>query len=213
MVTPILIDFAGKIVIICFAALVGVEVGKRVEKRFTPWSESLRIKLGGKPRPDSGAVAAVAPKSVLSIVLILIVFSMGFSAVAYRVAAPSGGYFSENLVGFADDRGRGYVAALFLDSGMSVGGVDMEGPEVEGLLATVLVSQDSILDAIPEMDDMPEGFDMGSISSLMPPTALIMVYVDIPSEVAAERAGLISSAFSDAFGTRFSQLIASGPPL
>ena len=212
VVTPLLIDFAEKIVIICLAALVGAEVGRRVEDRFTPWSESLRIKLGGKPRPGLSSGVSAARRVVPLTILILILLSVGVSAVPPR-AASRGGYFSENLIGFVDDDGGGYVAALFLDSDMSVGGFDMGSPEVEGLLATALVSQDSILDAIPDIEYMPKGFDIGSIQSLMPPTALVMVYVDVPPEVAEERAGVISSAFSDAFGIGLRQLIAFSPPL
>jgi len=211
LLTPILIDFAEKFVIVCFAALVGVEVGKRVEKRFAPWSEALRIKLGGKAKPDSAAVAAFTPKAVLPVILLVIL--MGVSVVPLRANASGGGYFSENLIGFADGRGRGYIASIFLDSEMPVSGVDVTGTEFEGLLAAVLVSQDSILNAVPEMDGMPEGFDVSSLSTLVPPTALIAVYVDTPPEAAAERAEAISSSFSDAFGVGLSQLIAFSPPL
>ncbi len=211
VITPLLIDFAEKIVIVCLAALVGAEVGKRVERRFTPWSESLRIKLGGKSKPSSNTLTTVAPTRVLPIILVLL--SVCVFTVPLGIGASDGGYFSENLLGFVDDRGSAYVAALFLDSEMSVGGFNMESTGVEGLLATVILTQDSILDAIPDIYNMTEGFDVSSLFNLVPPTALIMVYVDVPSEVAAERAGCISPAFSDAFGIRLSQLIALSPPL
>jgi len=209
LVTPLMIDFAEKIVIICFAALVGAEVGKRIEGRFAPWSEALRIKLGGKPRPGSATVTAVSTMLTIFLLLVAAPASVSFTPGA---AASDDGFFSENLLGFVDEDGGAYVVDLFLDSEMSVGGVDMGSLAGEGLLAAVFVSHDSLLDNLPETG-MPEGFDIGSITSLMPPTALIVIYVDVPPEAAGERAEVISSAFSDAFDTSLSQLMAFSPPI
>ncbi|KON30307.1 hypothetical protein AC482_04245 [miscellaneous Crenarchaeota group-15 archaeon DG-45] len=81
----------------------------------------------------------------------------------------------------------------------------------------MMVSQDSILDAVidalPEGADIPEGLDVDSIRNLLPPTALVVVYLDVPSELAEEKAEAISSAFSDAFGIGLRRMIALSPPL
>ncbi|MFQ6053906.1 MAG: hypothetical protein ACE5OO_06755, partial [Candidatus Bathyarchaeia archaeon] len=212
VVTPLIVDLGEKLVVVCVSALVGVEVGKRVERRFTPWSEAMRVRLGGASKPGLTMVAGDVRGKALPIILIIVLPSVAVAVLPPR-AASTDDYFSENLLGVVDDHGGTYVPAVFLDSGMAVEGVDVESPEVEGLLAAVLLSQESILDALPEMGEMTGGFDVGSLKNLMPPTALAMVYVDIPPEVAEERADVVSSAFSAAFGVGLRRLIAFTPPM
>jgi len=207
LVTPILTDFAEKMVLVCFAALVGAEVGRRLEGRFRPWSEALRLRLGGRPVP--GLTAPETPAKALTL-LILLVLSAGF-LVPLGSGAPEDGYY-ENLVGLVDDRGRAYVGAVFLDSSTPFGGLGGDIPE-EGLLAAAMVSQDSILDALPEIDEIPSEVDISSYLSLVPSTTLVIVYVDIPPDAASERAEAVSRMFEDAFGVRFKLLLAVSPPV
>ena len=210
MITPLLLGVALKFVIIVIAALVGVEVGKRLEPAFAPHTEALRARLGGKPRLDTGGTQKVE-KRLRPFTVLLLIVSTAFFALPGGVGGAEEEYYSENLVGYTDETGKAYVVDLFVDSEASVGGVDWGGSGAEGLLGTVLISQEGIRGALPDIEGMGES--LGSTLNLIPPTLMVVAYGEVPSEVALKRSGSISSAFSDAFGMDLYQMMAFNPPV
>ena len=187
ILSPILIASAKNTVIVAVSALIGVEVGKLLEKALKPASEALRNRLRGE-------AAAV---------LLLMLFLLPSTSIQGE------GVYVENLIGVADDHGRGYVAALFLDSTLSIGGVNIQSPEAEGLLASVVVTHEGLIDLLREAmrGGGMGGLDLSSLMELAPPTLLLTIYLDTPLEVAGERSSSIASAFSRQLDIDFHRLL------
>ena len=182
ILSPILIASAENTVIVVVSTLIGVEVGRLLEKSLTPLSESLRDRLGG------GAVAAA----------LILLLTAAFPSP--MIQAQGEEVYVENLIALADDVGRGYIAALFPDSELSIGGINLKGPEAEGLLASVVITHEGLIDLLREMM-RGGGMELGgfapfSLMELAPPTLLLNIYLDTPLEVAEERSSSIASAFS-----------------
>jgi hypothetical protein len=206
MLTPILISVAAKLVIIVFASLIGVEIGKLIEPSLRPTSESIRVSLGGKPRASTEEITTLKENmGTLGIVLILITSSL--MAAPYALAEGDEDFYSENIMGYADLRGRGYVGDLFIESGSQ-----LEGVATEGLLAGVILSQEGVREVLPELMGMDmEGLE--SLANMIPPTVMVAVYVDVPPEIAGQRSEDVSQAFSTAYGVDLHQLMAMEPPI
>ena len=206
MLTPILTGVAEKIVIIIVASLIGVEVGKLMEPSLRPVSESVRVSLGGKPRTSSEGITTLkGSMGTLGVVLVLITSSL--IAIPYALTEGGEGFYSENIMGYADSKGRGYVGDLFIKSG-----TQLEGVSTEGLLAGVILSQEGVREILPELMGMDmEGFE--SFVNMIPPTVMVTVYVDIPPEIASQRSEDVSQAFSNAYGVGLHQLMAMEPPI
>ncbi|MFB0557731.1 MAG: hypothetical protein ACETVY_01315, partial [Candidatus Bathyarchaeia archaeon] len=139
ILTPLIIDFVMKPVIITVAALVGAEVGRRLEPSFRPYSESLRVRLGGVPKFEPIDLAMMQGRIVLPMIMCIMLVT-ALATVPPRAGSSKGGFYSENLLGVVDTEGRGVVAYLFVDSGISIGGVDADDPAAEGLVASLIVS-------------------------------------------------------------------------
>ncbi|HDI52865.1 MAG TPA: DUF11 domain-containing protein [Candidatus Bathyarchaeota archaeon] len=189
ILSPIIIGSAKNIVIVAVSALIGVEVGRLLEKALKPTSESLRNRLRGE--------AAAA--------LILMLFLLPSAS----IQGLGEGVYVENLIGVADDFGRSYVAALFLDSTLSIGGINIQSPEAEGLLASVVVTHEGLIDLLREAmrGGGMGGLDLSSLMELAPPTLLLTIYLDTPLEVAEERSSSIASAFSKQLDIDFHRLL------
>ncbi len=190
VLSPILIASAENTVILAVSTLIGVEVGRLLEKPLKPVSETLRNSLRGE--------AAAA--------LILMLFLPSAS-----IQGQGEGIYVENLIGIADDFGRGYIVALFLDSDLSIGDISLQSPEAEGLLASVVITHEGLIDLLGEMMKGGEmelgGFTPSSLMELAPPTLLLNIYLDTPLEVAEERSSSIASAFSKQLDIDFHQLL------
>jgi hypothetical protein len=206
MLTPILIGVAEKLVIIVFASLIGVEIGKLIEPSLRPTSESIRVSLGGKPCASREEVTTLKENmGTLGIVLMIITSSL--LVAPYALAEGDEDFYSENIMGYADSRGRGYVGDLFIESG-----TQLEGVATEGLLAGVILSQEGVREILPELIGMDmEGFE--SFANMIPPTVMVTVYVDVPPEIAGQRSEEVSQAFSSAYGVDLHQLMALEPPI
>jgi len=205
MLTPILIGVAAKLVIIVFASLIGVEIGKLIEPSLRPTSESIRVSLGGKPRASTEEITTLKENmGTLGIVLIIITSSL--MAVPYALAEGDEDFYSENIMGYADSKGRGYVGDLFIESG-----TQLEGVATEGLLAGVILSQEGVMEVLPGLMGMDmEGFE--SFANMIPPTVMVTVYIDVPPEIAGQRSEAVSQAFSSAYGVDLHQIMALEPP-
>ncbi|GEM_PF-5589019 len=192
ILSPILIASAENMVIVAVSALIGVEVGRLLEKALKPASETLRNRLRGE--------AAAA-----ALILMLILFPSA------SIQGRGEGVYVENLIGVADDYGRGYIAALFLDSDLSIGGISLQSPEAEGLLASVAFTHEGLIDLVGEML-RGGGVELGgeapsSLMELAPPTLLLNIYLDTPQEVAEECSSSIASAFSKQLDIDFHRLL------
>ena len=206
MVSSLMIGVAAKLVIIIFASLIGVEAGKLMEPTFKPFSESMRESLGGKPRTGPEDIPTL--KEQLKILgMVIVILSGTLLALPHAIAEGDEDFYSENILGYADSSGRGYVGVLFIDSETS-----MEGLETDGLLAGVILSHEGIREALPYLIGMDmEGLE--SFANMIPPTIMVTVYVDVSPEDAGPRSEAVSSAFSDAYGVDLHQLMAFEPPM
>lgn len=206
MVSSLMIGVAAKLVIIIIASLIGVEAGKLMEPTFKPFSESIRVSLGGKPRTGPEDIPTL--KEQLRILgMVIVILSGTLLALPHAIAEGDEDFYSENILGYADSSGRGYVGVLFIDSETS-----MEGLETDGLLAGVILSHEGIREALPYLIGMDmEGLE--SFANMIPPTIMVTVYVDVSPEDAGPRSEAVSSAFSDAYGVDLHQLMAFEPPM
>ena len=206
MVSSLLIGVAAKLVIIIFASLIGVEAGKLMEPTFKPFSESMRESLGGKPRTGPEDIPTL--KEQLRILgMVIVILSGTLHALPHAIAEGDEDFYSENILGYADSSGRGYVGDLFIDSE-----TPMESLETDGLLAGVILSHEGIREALPDLTGMDmEGLE--SFANMIPPTIMVTVYVDVSPEDAGPRSEAVSSAFSDAYGVDLHQLMAFEPPV
>ena len=206
MVSSLLIGVAAKLVIIIFASLIGVEAGKLMEPTFKPFSESMRVSLGGKPRTDPEDIPML--KEQLKILgMVIVILSGTLLALPHAIAEGDEDFYSENILGYADSSGRGYVGDLFIDSETS-----MDGLETDGLLAGVILSHEGIIEVLPDLTEMDmEGLE--SFANMIPSTIMVTVYIDVSPEDAGPRSEAVSSAFSDAYGVDLHQLMAFEPPM
>ena len=209
--TPFIIDFAMKPVIIAIAALVGVEVGKRVEPVFMPYSESLRTKFGGEPRLMPIYMTRTKRRIKLQMIICLLLVT-ALTISPPHVGSLEEGFYSESLIGLVDTEGRGYMAYLFVDSEMSIGGVEANDPATEGLVASLIVSHEGITELLPDLINVTEGLDIQSLAAMAPPTFMVTIYLGVSIEEAEQRADTISSAFSSSFGVTLKKLTAFEPP-
>ena len=211
ILTPFIIDFAMKPVIIAIAALVGVEVGKRVEPAFMPYSESLRTKLGGEPRFMPIYMTRIKSPIKLQMTICLLL-ATALTAFPPQAGSSEEGFYSESLIGLVDTEGRGYMAYLFVDSETSIGGMEANDPANQGLVASLIVSHEGITELLPDLINVTEGIDIQSLAAMAPPTFMVTVYLGLQIEEAEQRADTISSAFSSSFGVTLKKLTAFEPP-
>jgi len=209
VVQPLLLDLALKPVIILVAALLGVETGRKIEPAFAPYSASLKAYLGGEKGPSVANNSTLVRRAALIITLILLTAS----PLAHLAGASEDDFYSEILVGLVDEGGRGYVGSLFVDSGMSLGGIDFQSPEAEGLLASVVISHRGVLERLPELMNMTGLPEIEGLIGILPPTVMVAIYLDVPIELAEQRAASFSAAFSEALDMDLHKLMALSPPM
>ncbi len=211
LLTPFIIDFATKPIIIAIAALVGVEVGKRIEPAFMPYLESLRTKLGGEPRFMPTYMTRIKRWIKLQTTICLLLMT-ALTVFIPQVGSSDEVFYSESLIGLVDTEGRGYTSYLFMDSETSIGGLEATDPAIEGLVASLIVSHEGITELLPDLLDVAEGLDIQSLAVMAPPTFMVTIYLGVSIEEAEQRADTISSAFSSSFGVTLKKLTAFEPP-
>jgi len=209
MAGTLAVGVAAKLLIIVVTAILGVEVGKKLEVMFAPQSESLRLSLSGKPKPgDSPPPPPIQPVAFL--VLSMLILS-SFSAVLPLGLGADDGYYSENIMGYVDDGGTAYMGDVFLDSQNSIGGMDWGGSATENLMGALMLTRDGMDESLLEDYGLELG-EMGSMINLIPETMMAAIYVDIPAEEAESLSGSISDAFSAEYGIDFNPLFTFNPP-
>ena len=210
MTGTLAIGVAAKLLIIAVTAVLGVEVGKRLEVMFAPQSESLRLSLGGKPKPEGRPPAPPAQPAALFVFFMLVLASLS-AALPLGLGADDG-YYSENIVGYVDEGGTAYMGDIFLDSEGSMGGLDWGGSATENLLGALMLTRDRMGESLLEDYGIDLG-EMGSLINLIPETMMAAIYVDIPPEVAESLSGPISDAFRSMYGIGFDPLFTFNPPV
>ena len=201
---------AAKLLIIVVTAILGVEVGKRLEVMLAPQSESLRLSLGGKPRPGGSSPAAPV-QPVAFLVLSMLVLS-SLSIVLPLGLGADDEFYSENMMGYVDEGGTAYVGDVFLDSEGSIGDMDWGGSATESLMGALILTRDGMDESLLEGYGIELG-DMGSMINLIPETIMAAIYVDIPAEEAESLSGPISDAFSNEYGIDLDPLFTFNPPV
>ncbi len=204
------IGVAAKLLIIVVTAILGVEIGKRLEVMLAPQSESLRLSLGGKPRPGEGPPAAPVQPVAFFVLFIIVLSSL--SAVLPLGLGADDEFYSENMVGYVDDGGTAYVGDVFLDSEGSIGGMDWGGSATENLMGALILTRDGMGESILAGFGM-ELEEIGSMVNLIPETMMAAIYVDIPPEEAESLSGPISDAFSSEYGIDLDPLFTFNPPV
>ena len=196
LISPLTFDMVLKPLLLIISALVGVELGKLLEPFFMPYSESIRRAMGGQPRAP--------PIFIILMIILGSISTVGYSADETLCAEAIGGYI--------DDQGQVIMGNLFLDSEVSIGGIQWGSPATEGLLASILVTHEGLMDDV-DLGNISIGFDIGGIIGVMPSTLMVIVYMDVPLEQAESRADTISSAFSSSMGIEISKLFAFDPQM
>jgi hypothetical protein len=200
-------DFFLKPVIAIISVLVGVEVGKVLEKRIEKkggfgslWSS---FKKGGI---ENRTQLTQKIKSLMLASLILTPALVG------QVSALTLGdeIYSENLIGILDKNNRAYVGDLFLDTESLIPGIDFSAGQGLGLVA--IISQESLLSLV-------EGFasqfstSLNEYIGLLPTTFAVVAYVDVPLEQAVLRATPIQQYLSSTYNIDLKQLLTLTVPL
>jgi len=192
-----------KIAVMIGGALAGVEVGKLLEPVVMPFSESVRMGLGGKPRGVNDISTIKEAITLLTIALIL--GSALFTGPAI-VGAAGEEFYTENILGFADPDGRAYVGDLFASSETPFG--DISG--TEGMVASVIASHEGVKEIMAELLGSEES--LGSFANVIPETLMVAVYIDVPPETAGSLSEGIADAFAEAFQVDLTQLMAVNAP-
>jgi hypothetical protein len=192
-----------KIAVMIGGALAGVEVGKLLEPMVLPFSESIRMGLGGKPR---GAGEIPTLKEAVSLLSIALILGSVLFANPIGVGAAGEEFYIETILGFADPSGRAYVGGLFASSETPFGGISGS----HGLLASVIVSHEGVKEILAELMGSEE--IVSSLANVIPETLMVAVYIDVPPETAGPQSEGIADAFSDAFQVDLTQLIALNVP-
>lgn len=184
-------DLASKPLIMVVGVLIGVEIGRLVQRR--------RFS-GLRPPTGSGAVKIGATLLILCLcttVLIPSVSGIQFGDEAY----------TEAMVGALDKDGRAYVGDLFMDTGSTLTGMGLSGTDTDGLAAAIVVSQSGVIEEFGKrlVSDSQIG-DASSLLNLVPSTFAVVVYLDVPKDTAAQRSLSVSKALSSTYGVDLSQL-------
>ena len=192
-----------KIAIMIGAALLGVEVGKILELALMPFTETIRMGLGGKPK---GLIEVSTIKEAVTLTTIALFLASTLFTTPSIVGATTDEYYIETIMGFADPSGRAYVGDLFASSYTQFSSLS----GTNGLFASVIVSHEGVKEIIAEVFDSQE--NLGSFTNIIPETLMVALYVDVPPETAGLQSVDIADAFSEAYKVDLIQLTAISIP-
>jgi hypothetical protein len=192
-----------KIAVMIGAALAGVEVGKLLEPTVMPFSESVRMGLGGKP---TGAGDIPTLKEAMSLLTIALILGSALFANPIIMGAAGEDFYMETILGFADPSGKAYVGDLFASSETPFGSISGS----EGLLASVIASHEGVKEIVAELMGADEM--LGSFTHMIPETLMVAVYIDVPPETAGPQSEGIADAFSETYQVDLTQLMSLDSP-
>lgn len=182
------VDLALKPVIMIVGALIGVEVGRFIQKRYT-----LKVVASGSLVPDGGLKPAALMIAVilLSSSLLPTVLGVSFGSDAY----------TEGLAGFLDKKGRAYIGGAFVDANPTLPGIDLRSTDSNGLAAAVVVSSQGFIElARSQTGENASMSELMSLVNLLPPTFAAVIYLDVPQETVLQRSQSVAAALGGAYG-------------
>ncbi|MCX6649354.1 MAG: BatD family protein [Candidatus Bathyarchaeota archaeon] len=184
-------DLALKPVIMVVGALIGVELGRLVERR----------RFSGTPSaPKEGAVKLGATLLILCLCTTVLIPSASGIQFGDEV-------YAEAMVGALDKNGRAYVGDLFTDTGSTLSGMGLSGTDTDGLAAAVVVSQSGVVEEFQKRLGSSSSLgELSSLINLLPPTFAVVVYLDVPKDTASQRSISVSRALSSTYGVDLSLL-------
>lgn len=212
VVNTILLSVLKNVAIVCIAALVGCELGKLITRPFKPKIESFRMHFVKSPSPT------VSRFLILGLI-VLLASSSAASMHLVSVEAATGKYYSETLLATLTPRGTVIVTANFFDTVYLLKGIDVSASAFAGCIAASLSAQRLNLESISgdiSMFSSQNPLQQFGINieqalgmySIMPSTMLVLVYKNVPSNTAQDRANSAADIFAKEYGTSFTQLIA-----
>lgn len=187
----LVVDLALKPVILVAGALIGVELGRFIQKR--------RFS-GAQPAPKETAVkvgAVLLIACLCSTILLPSVSGVQFGDEAY----------TEAMVGALDKNGRTYVGDLFMDTSSSLQGMGLSASDADGLAVALVVSQSGVVEEFQKRLASDSSFgEMSSMINLLPPTFGVVAYIGVSKNVAAQRSVGVSRILSSMYGVDLSQV-------
>jgi hypothetical protein len=213
--TLILPNIAKNLAIVAVLALVGGEIGYRIENLNRRRIENLRLKWSGR----SAKAASASPSGtirVLTLVMVISLLLVGTNIVkASATPAPLGqaqpDYFIEAITGEVTIEGHVFITVFFGDTLKMTIPVNPSSQAFTGAMTMLLVSQEnsalvmeSTMSSLqPIVQDPTLKMILTEIAryqNLMPPTFLIAAYIDVPGDVALQRAAEAANLFSSGYG-------------
>lgn len=186
-------DAALKPVMMVVGALIGVELGRLVQRRG----------LGNiLPKPKVAAVKVGA--TLLIVCLCSTILIPSASGVRFGEDA-----YTEALIGALDKKGRAYVGDLFMDAGSTLSSMGLSDSDTDGLAAAFIVSHSGVVEEFGKLVGRdPSLSELSNLITLLPPTFAVVVYLDVPKEAALKRSVSVSQALSSTYGVVLNQLAA-----
>jgi|GEM_PF-1240608 len=239
IISVILLNALKNILILFLTSLVGCEFGKLVEESLWKLISEKVFRMRGKEAPEETRSETEAPvkmfkvgfrisgrmcRALLLSSLMIVISTSALSSIIQAAFSQDTYYYAEGIFFFATPDGTISLASAFVDSEISIPGVDLSSPDLEGALMGVLISQDTRADALPPilssptiLSDMlggvlPFGLPpelMGNLTryyEIVPRTVFMMVYSGVSGDEASRRAESVASMFSSAFHVPLSYL-------
>ncbi len=201
--TGLILGVTTKVVVMVGGALVGVEVGKLIEPSVKPFTESIRIGLGGKPR-EIGKITTLKEAIALCTFTIILVSSIFTTPAVIGESAAE--FYLETIFGYANSDSNAYFGSLFASAASQF--IDLG--ESDNLVAGVIISHKGMREMFVEFFESQE--NLGPLTSLLPETLMIAVYVDVSPEIAALESEDIANIFSEAYKVNLDQVMAFNAP-
>ncbi len=135
IIVGLVTDVALKPVLLVVGALIGVELGRLVEKRGLS---------GLKPSPKTAPTKTVAMLLIVCISLTPLIPSV--SGVRFGEEA-----YTEAMIGALDKKGRAYIGDAFADTSSTLSGMGLSGSDTDGLVAAVVISHSGVIDILRKL--------------------------------------------------------------
>ncbi len=208
VLSTIVLNIIKNIVIICFSALVGCEMGKFIVRLMR--ERGVMERLMSRNRSTVKLQKKILKKPLLLLVLLLLAVT---TSITPSGQVDGGSYYSEVIVGGVIPDGTAYTASLFLDMELSLGGISLTDSAFTGAVAALLISQETTTATLPPFlldpailsEILPSNFPsevLGELTryyDLLFPTMFIIIYIDVDAVTASQRATEAAVAFSSAF--------------
>jgi len=205
--------------ILSVSSLIGCEIGKIIE-RF------LLVKRGKSKALNGGGNLSVMKKNsehfrfVPYLFILILIASLSIFPVLSKVAQGNS-YYAEGIFAFATPDGTAYLSSAFIDSEMSLKGIDLTAPEFEDAIMGILLSHDTSAATLPPILTSPTLLEeilppeapreilqnLSRYYELVPRTVFLIIYVGVDANTALHRADIAASDFSQAFGISLEYLI------